>query len=389
MDDTPVLGGPPGRGGGAAPVITGLSAVSACGRGAQALHERVTAGEPAFGPVTRFDVTRFRAGAAAELPGDPDLVEELAAVVEEACSHARLGAGDRAAARLLLAGHTDPAVTRLPVAERTGRTPAGTARALADRSGLGGEVLAYTTACVAGSTAVADAAAAISSGRVERVVVAAGYLVDEEHFALFDAGRALAPDGRLRPFSAGRRGMLLGDGVAAVVLESAAAAQRRGAPVLARLAGWGRAGDAHHVSQPHPHGTGLARAVRAALRRAGRRPEDIGYINAHGTGTAASDAAEAAGLREALGERAALIPVSSSKSVHGHTLESSGVLELVVTVGALRSGRLPVNAGFLAADERCGLNLVTEGPHPARPAYALSLNAAFGGANTALLVGAV
>ncbi|WAL74715.1 beta-ketoacyl synthase N-terminal-like domain-containing protein [Kitasatospora sp. YST-16] len=241
---------------------------------------------------------------------------------------------------------------------------------------------------MAGSTAVADAAAAIRTGSAERVVVAAGYLVDEEHFALFDAGRALAPDGRVRPFSAGRQGMVLGDGVAAVVLESAAAARRRSAPVLARLAGWGRAGDAHHVSQPHPQGTGLARAVRNALHRAGRLPEDIGYVNAHGTGTAASDAAETAGLRAALGDRATLVPVSSSKSVHGHTLESSGLLELVVTVGTLRAGRLPVNAGYLGADERCGLNLVTEGPHRAAPRYALSLNAAFGGANTALLVGA-
>ncbi|ROR38089.1 beta-ketoacyl-[acyl-carrier-protein] synthase family protein [Kitasatospora cineracea] len=370
------------------PVITGLSALSACGRGAEVLYERAAAGEPAFGPVTRFDVSRFRAGAAAQLPGNPVLADELAAVTEEACTAARLSAGQRAGSRLLLAGHTDPAAARLPAADRARRTPAADARTLADRCGLRAGHRAYTTACVAGSTAVADAAAAIRTGSAERVVVAAGYLVDEEHFALFDAGRALAPDGRVRPFSAGRQGMVLGDGVAAVVLESAAAARRRGAPVLARLAGWGRAGDAHHVSQPHPQGTGLARAVRNALHRAGRRPEDIGYVNAHGTGTAASDAAETVGLRAALGDRAALVPVSSSKSVHGHTLESSGLLELVVTVGTLRAGRLPVNAGYLGADERCGLNLVTEGPHRAAPRYALSLNAAFGGANTALLVGA-
>ncbi len=370
------------------PVITGLSALSACGRGAEVLYERAAAGEPAFGPVTRFDVSRFRAGAAAQLPGNPVLADELAAVTEEACAAARLSAGQRADSRLLLAGHTDPAAARLPAADRARRTPAADARTLAERCGLRAGHRAYTTACVAGSTAVADAAAAIRTGSAERVVVAAGYLVDEEHFALFDAGRALAPDGRVRPFSAGRQGMVLGDGVAAVVLESAAAARRRGAPVLARLAGWGRAGDAHHVSQPHPQGTGLARAVRNALHRAGRRPEDIGYVNAHGTGTAASDAAETVGLRAALGDRAVLVPVSSSKSVHGHTLESSGLLELVVTVGTLRAGRLPVNAGYLGADERCGLNLVTAGPHRAAPRYALSLNAAFGGANTALLVGA-
>jgi 3-oxoacyl-(acyl-carrier-protein) synthase len=227
----------------------------------------------------------------------------------------------------------------------------------------------------------------VTSGRAATVVVAAGYLVEPDQFALFDAGRALATDGRVRPFSTGRTGLLLGDGVAAVVVESAAAARRRGVTGLARLAGWGRAGDGHHVVLPHPDGPGLARAIAAALDRAGVGPDEVGYVNAHGSGTVSSDAAEAAGLRRALGPRAAEVPVSSTKSIHGQALEASALLELVVTVLAVRAGRLPVNAGFLGAADECPVAVVDR-PRAARPAYALSLNSAFGGANTALLVGA-
>ena len=118
----------------------------------------------------------------------------------------------------------------------------------------GGTTRRGLSACVAASTAVADAAAAVARGRASRIVVAAGYLVERDQFALFDAGRALASDGRVRPFSAHRSGLLLGDGVGAVVVESASAARRRGAEVLGRLAGWGRAGDAYHVCRPRPDG---------------------------------------------------------------------------------------------------------------------------------------
>jgi 3-oxoacyl-(acyl-carrier-protein) synthase len=220
------------------------------------------------------------------------------------------------------------------------------------------------------------------------VVVSSGYLVDADHFALFDAGRALADDGQLRSFSTGRRGLLLGDAIAAVVLESAEVARRREAEVLGWLSGWGRSGDAYHVCQPDPTGDGLARAMGAALSRAGVAPDQLGYLNAHGTGTAYSDAAECAALRTALGPALERIPVSSTKSLHGHALEASGLIELVVTVLALRAGALPVNAGYLGPDADCALDLILDEARPARPRYAMSINAAFGGANTALVIGA-
>jgi 3-oxoacyl-(acyl-carrier-protein) synthase len=193
----------------------------------------------------------------------------------------------------------------------------------------------------------------------------------------------LADDGQMRPFSAGRRGLLLGDAVVAMVL--AAPGSVRSTP-LGWISGWGRSGDAYHVCQPRPEGTGLARAITQALHRAGLRPEDIGYVNANGSGTAQSDVAEAAALHRALGPAVSRIAVSSSKSVHGHALEASGLLELAVTVAALGAGQLPVNAGFLGHDERCELDLVLDGARPVRTDHALCVNSAFGGANTAVVV---
>jgi 3-oxoacyl-(acyl-carrier-protein) synthase len=359
-------------------VVSGLAVLSAFGSGPKALLDNAFTGDPAFGPVTRFDAEQRRTRVAATLPGNPVLLDELASVVEQACDDAGLGldpaAGVRTDCPLLLAAHAD-------------RANAATAREVARRSGLRTPTRTYTAACVAASSAVADAATMIASGRVDRAVVAAGYLVEGDTFALFDAGRALARDGRVRPFSAGRQGMVLGDAVAAVVLESESAARRRGVTAKATLAGWGRSGDAYHVCQPRPDGSGLARAIEAAISRAGVLPSDVGYVNANGTGTVFSDSSEAAALHRVFGPDVDRIPVSSTKSVHGHALEASGMLELVLTVLAVRAGRLPVNSGFLAPDEACPLDLVVDEPRSADVRYALTLNAAFGGANTALLVG--
>ncbi|MCX5065169.1 beta-ketoacyl-[acyl-carrier-protein] synthase family protein [Micromonospora lupini] len=361
--------------------LTGVHAVSALGRGADAQLAGVLAGAPAFGPVRRFDTTARRVAVAATLPDVGTLAEELAAAIDAACAAAGLDGVRRAGCALLLAVHGGP----VPGA---GPAPAALAGQLALRAGLSGPTRVYTSACVSASTAVADAASLIARGDLDRAVVAAGYLVEPDQFALFDAGRALADDGAVRPFSAGRRGLLLGDGVAAVVLESSLVARRHGGDPVATVVGWGRAGDAFHPCQPDPSGTGLAQAVRAALRRAGLPPQAVGYVNANATGTAQSDAAEAAALRQALDGYATQVPVSSTKALHGHALEASGLLELVVTALALRQGELPVNAGWRAPDEACPLDVITDRPRRTTATHALTLNAAFGGANTALLVGA-
>ncbi|HEU5469109.1 MAG TPA: beta-ketoacyl synthase N-terminal-like domain-containing protein [Actinophytocola sp.] len=357
---------------------------SALGRGTEAQLAGTLAGVAAFAPVTRFDVAGHRVRVAATLPDAGSLTDELATAIDEACGSAGLSGAHRAACPLVLAVHAFPNAPRVS-ADRW-RTATELAELLAIRVGLGPVARVYTSACVSASTALADAAALISSGRADRIVVAGGYLVEPDQFALFDAGRALATDGAVRPFSTGRTGLLLGDAVAAVVLESATGGRRRTGSPLARLTGWGRAGDAFHAVQPHPQGQGLAKAIGAALRRARIGPGALGYINAHGTGTPFSDAAEAAGLRQALGPAAAHVPLSSTKATHGHTLEASGLIELGITVLAMRAGKLPVNAGFLAADEACPLNVVHAGPRSVNSEWALSVNAAFGGACTALVV---
>lgn len=365
--------------------VTGMAAVTAFGRGTGPLCDALFAGRTAFGPVTRFDVTGRRARNAATLDGPAVLADELAGVAEEACRDAGLDPALRSSCPVLLATHADPALVRSPDPAMAAVGAAGDAASLAERCGLGPAVRAYTTGCVAGSTAVIDGALMIRSGQAERVLVVAGYLVDADYFITFDAGRALSPAGTVRSFSRGRDGMLLGDAVAAVLLESAEAAERRGASPLGLVAGWGRSSDAYHVCQPRPDGSGVARAIGSALRRAGLRADRIGYVNAHGTGTKQSDSAETSGLRQALGEHVRRVPVSSTKSAHGHTLEASALLELVITLLSLRHGRLPVNAGFQDQDPDCALNLVLE-PAKADVEYALSVNAAFGGANTALVV---
>ncbi|MER5866281.1 beta-ketoacyl synthase N-terminal-like domain-containing protein [Kitasatospora sp. NPDC002040] len=361
----------------ARPVFTGLGVLSAFGRGLAPLLAAAGQGRTGFTEVTRFDVARRGTRRAALLPDPPPLADAVLGAVTDAWQQA--GLPDRPGdTPVLLALHSDL---------HTGAVADAVAGGVA-ALGLPGVARVYTGACVAAATAVADAAALVASGRHPRVLVAAGHLVEPGVFAAFDAGRALARDGELRPFSTGRSGTLLGDAAAAVVVEADTAAERRGALPLARLAGWGRAGDAYHVCRPRPDGDGVARATRSALARAGVDPSELGYLNANGTGSPMSDLAEARALREVFGDALAELPVSSSKSVHGHALEASALLELVVTIAALDSERLPVNAGWLGPDPEIGLNLVLAGPDRPRPRYALSLNSAFGGANTALLVAA-
>jgi 3-oxoacyl-[acyl-carrier-protein] synthase II len=389
MTDEPALvQAPAARRGPGTVVVSGAGVLSAFGRGIEALLSGLLAGLPAFAPVQRFDVSKRRVRVAAAMPGSPDLLTEVTHAVGAACDDAGLSQAQRARTPLFLAIHGDPAIARAPQADMPGLGGEAFATAVAAGGGLSEDgARCYMCACVAASTAIADAAAAIAHGQADRVVVAGGYLVDPDQFALFDAGRVLADDGQVRPFSTGRRGLLLGDGVGAVIIESQESALARRALPLARIAGWGRSGDAYHPCQPHPEGSGMARAVTAALQRAGIAAEDLGYVNAHGSGTGQSDQAEVNALRLALGDAVSAVPVSSTKSLHGQALEASGVLELVITMLAVRKGMLPVNAGFLGADDACRLNLVLgEGQAPVAD-FAMSLNAAFGGANTALVIG--
>jgi nodulation protein E len=197
----------------------------------------------------------------------------------------------------------------------------------------------------------------------------------------WEAMRVVSPE-TCRPFSKDRRGMILGEGAAMFVLEPLDAALARGARIHAEIVGIGMSADACHITQPSVDGA--ARAMRAALRDAGLAPEQIGYINGHGTATQANDIAETAAIRAVFGPHADRLAVSSTKSMHGHALGAAAALECLATVTALRDGILPPTANFSQPDPECDLDVVPNVAREAQVEYALSNSFAFGGLNAVL-----
>jgi nodulation protein E len=197
----------------------------------------------------------------------------------------------------------------------------------------------------------------------------------------WEAMRVVSPD-TCRPFSKDRRGMVLGEGAAMLVLEPLEAARARGARIHAEMVGFGMSADAGHLTQPSADGA--ARAMRAALRDASLAPEQIAYINAHGTATPANDPTETAAIRAVFGTHADRLAVSSTKSMHGHALGASAALECLATVLALRDGLLPPTANYTQPDPECDLDVIPNQARAAHVEYALSNSFAFGGLNAVL-----
>ncbi|HYL81354.1 MAG TPA: beta-ACP synthase, partial [Candidatus Acidoferrum sp.] len=195
----------------------------------------------------------------------------------------------------------------------------------------------------------------------------------------------LTPD-EVRPFSLNRPGLALGEGAAFLVLERRTAAVGRGAEMLGTIAGYASRADAFHLTAPHREGRGLAAAAAAALRDGGCRPEEIGYVNAHGTGTAYNDAMETKAIKLALGDRAGGVPISSIKGALGHAFGAAGALEAAVCLLAMRDGIVPPTINFEEPDPECDLDWVPNLARKVDVGAALSLSAGFGGQNAALLI---
>ena len=257
--------------------------------------------------------------------------------------------------------------------------------------GLQGPSLTYSTACSSSAVAIGEAARRIARGEAD-VMVAGGA---EAPLTLgtmkaWEALKTLAtedpadPSATCKPFSKDRSGLVLGEGAAMVVLEDAELARARGAPILAEVAGYGLCTDASHITRPSVEGQ--ARAMRLALDDARLVPADLGYVNAHGTGTGANDAVETAALRQVFGARADATPVSSTKSMHGHLLGAAGALEFIACVMAMRRGVLPPTMHLANPDPECDLDYV---PNAARAAPGLACvmtsSFAFGGTNAVLV----
>ncbi|MGO9241367.1 MAG: beta-ketoacyl-[acyl-carrier-protein] synthase family protein [Bryobacteraceae bacterium] len=258
---------------------------------------------------------------------------------------------------------------------------AGTSH-IAMKYGLTGPAWAVSTACASSSHAIGQAFWMVRHGLADAAIAGGSEApLNPGFWRAWEAMRVMAPD-TCRPFSRNRKGMILGEGGAVLILETLDRARARGAPVLAEICGFGMSADAHHLTQPLPEGA--AAAMRMALADAGLRAEDIGYVNAHGTGTPANDVAESRALVLALGEHGRSVPVSSTKSVHGHALGAAGALEAFATVMALHTREIPPTANFVERDPECDVNLISS-PTPAPGLRAaLSNSFAFGGLNAVL-----
>lgn len=243
------------------------------------------------------------------------------------------------------------------------------------------------TACASATNSIGEAFRHIKEGRAQVMITGgAEASVNEIGIAGFAALTALSPTSdptqASRPFDQARNGFVLGEGAGTLVLEALDHAQARGAQILGEVVGYGTTSDAYHITSPDPAGTQAARAMTLAMQEAGLTPEDIDYINAHGTATAANDAGEAQAIRQVFGDHDVL--VSSTKGMTGHLLGAAGAVEAVITAAALQKGILPPNVGCQHQDPACPVTLVTKHNqhHPSR--YALSNSFGFGGHNAVI-----
>ncbi len=265
---------------------------------------------------------------------------------------------------------------------------------LSIRFGAAGPSLCIASACAAGNHAIGEAWRAIRDGTVDVALCGGteaslhpvGYVGFMNMGAL--SRRNDQPEAASRPFDRDRDGFVMGEGAGVLVLESEEHANRRGATILARVAGYAATSDAHHVTAPAPGGEGAARCMALALRSAGLRPDDIGYVNAHGTSTPANDPAEVAAIRTVFGAHAERLLVTSTKGATGHLLGAAGGVEAVATVLALRHGLVPPTANLVTPDPGCDLDHVPGSARKVDLKYAVSNAFGFGGTNAVVVFGA-
>lgn len=371
-------------------------------------------GRTAFCPVTIFDVSHQRVGTA----GQVDLPESAPDAGISRKAWGRMDRGTRLAflaardalADAGLSGGEIPMIVgtsaaAMPIGEdyykqalenRKGRRlqlrrveTYQAPRQMTDMArelGVHGPQRIVSNACASGANAIGQAFHLVRSGRAD-CVLAGGYdALCQLVFAGFDALQALSPSGVPRPFDAARDGLALGEGAGFVVVESAASAKARGARVIAEILGYGAATDIHHLTQPHPSGDTALATMQAACAMAGLEPEQIDYINSHGTGTPLNDIAEGNAIQRWAGDAVGKINVSSTKSAIGHLLGGAGAVESVISLMALHGQFLPASMNVREADPVCTFHLVRE-PREALMRRVLTNSFGFGGANATLIFG--
>jgi nodulation protein E len=393
--------------------ITGLGAICALGRTVSEVAESLRAGRSGIAPVESTDMSQMRFQNGAEVRGythqpyfddrRADFIDRFAQFAVIAAREAVADAGiewtpelretaaiitgscvggqsteDIGFQEVYKLGHNRVHPLTIP------KTMANAgASHISMEFGITGPSFTIATACSSAGHAIGQAFQMIRTGQTDLAITGGS----EATFSFgilkaWEAMRVVSPD-TCRPFSKDRRGMILGEGGAMLVLEPFEAAVARGARIHAEIVGFGMSSDACHITQPSPEGA--ARAMRAALRDAGLSPEQIGYINAHGTGTAANDSSEASAIRAVFGAHADHgLAVSSTKSMHGHALGAAAALECLAAVLALRDGVLPPTANFNERDPECDLDVIPNQAREAQVEWAISNSFAFGGLNAVL-----
>lgn len=402
-------------------VITGMGTINPLGHNVTTTWDAIQNGRSGIAAITQFDPAALPVHFAGEVKGYDPVAEfggkqarRMARVTQlaltaanEAIEQAKLlemASHDRTGVIVGSAmGNLDPVLDSQATLQERGAnrvSPFFVPMMLADTPGalisitygLRGPALALATACATGNDAIGQAAMMIRQGMAD-VMVAGG--ADAAILPVVLAGfanmgalstRNDAPETACRPFDSERDGFVMGEGAAVLVLEALDHAIARGATILGEVAGYGASADAFHISSPADNGEGAVRAIRAALDDAGLSPTDVDYINAHGTGTPLNDRSETAAIKTVWGEHAYDVPVSSTKSGHGHLLGAAAALEAVVCVQVLATGLLPPTLNYTTPDPDCDLDYIPNAPRAARVDVAMSNSFGFGGHNAALVL---
>ncbi len=393
-------------------VVTGIGVISALGRDSAEFWEALREARSGIGPLESVDTSslRFHNGAEVRgftvecyLDGKPDdLLDRFSQfgmlAAREAISDAAVEWTPELKGRTgvvtgsCLGGKIseDQTYTEMYRNQRPRAhpltIPRGMSNAVAShismRYGFTGPAFTLSTACSSSNHAIGHAFFMVRNGLTDIAITGGSESpFAPGHLKMWEAMRVVSPD-TCRPFTKDRRGMILAEGGAMMVLETLESARERGAQIYGEVVGFGMSSDAHHITQPSADGA--ARAMRAALDDAALAPECINYVNAHGTGTLANDSMETQAIRSVFGKHADRLAVSSTKSMHGHTLGAAGAIEAVATILALRHGILPPTANFTEPDPQCDLDVIPNEARPTQVEYAISNTFAFGGLNAVL-----
>lgn len=388
-------------------VVTGYGAVSSLGATAEQLWQALLVAStdddrPGIRDLDLFPTASHRSQLAAQVRAEdlPDTFQKLARAERFGCI-AAAAAVSACASELLQSGRTGvffgSSTGALFEGERflkallqhqegdlhtiVGLQNDGPGNAVAKLLGCSGPVITFSTACTSANVAIGAALDALLSGEVDLAIAGGADELCEITYAGFNSLRAIDAKAT-RPFRIDRQGLSIGEGAGVLLLERRSHAIARNATVLAELVGCGRSCDAQHVSAPDPEGIGAATAIRQALAASGLSPDQVTFVNAHGTGTPHNDASESQAMRSVFGERTASLPITSTKSMVGHLLGAAGGIEAVLTVLAIQHRLLPATAGPATADPELGLDVVLRTPRPLpQHNLGISTNLAFGGNN--------